>query len=63
MTVAWTIRTLRDALHLLVGMPSYEKYRAHMAEVHPDRPIMSESAFFRDRQQARYGGRNGGRCC
>jgi hypothetical protein len=44
-------------------MPSYEKYRAHMAEVHPDRPIMSESAFFRDRQQARYGGRNGGRCC
>nr|WP_232479696.1 YbdD/YjiX family protein [Sphingomonas sp. TX0522] len=44
-------------------MPSYETYRAHMAEAHPDRPVMSKSAFFRDRQQARYGGRNGGRCC
>jgi uncharacterized short protein YbdD (DUF466 family) len=50
-TITRTIRTLRDALHLLVGMPSYETYRAHMAEAHPDR------------QQARYGGRNGGRCC
>lgn len=63
MTITRTLRTLRDALHLLVGMPSYETYRAHMAEVHPDRPVMSKSAFFRDRQQARYGGRNGGRCC
>ncbi|PAV70559.1 hypothetical protein WR25_12719 [Diploscapter pachys] len=34
-------------------MPSYETYRAHMAEAHPDRPVMSKSAFFRDRQQAR----------
>lgn len=58
-----TIRALRDALHLLVGMPSYDTYRAHMAEAHPDQPVMSEGAFFRDRQQARYGGRNGGRCC
>ncbi|WP_426260717.1 YbdD/YjiX family protein [Sphingomonas sp. DC1100-1] len=63
MTITRTLRALRDALHLLVGMPSYETYRAHMAEAHPDRPVMSESAFFRDRQQARYGGRNGGRCC
>jgi uncharacterized short protein YbdD (DUF466 family) len=62
-TITRTIRTLRDALHLLVGMPSYETYRAHMAEAHPDRQVMSKSAFFRDRQQARYGGRNGGRCC
>lgn len=63
MTITRTLRTLREALHLLVGMPSYETYRAHMAAAHPDRPVMSRSAFFRDRQQARYGGRNGGRCC
>jgi len=25
--------------------------------------VMSEAAFFRNRQEARYGGRNGGRCC
>ena len=58
-----SFRRLRDAVHLLVGMPSYDTYRAHMAEAHPERPVMSESAFFRDRQEARYGGRNGGRCC
>lgn len=63
MSASGTICALRDALHLLVGMPSYDTYRAHMAEAHPDRPVMSQAAFFRDRQQARYGGRNGGRCC
>jgi uncharacterized short protein YbdD (DUF466 family) len=25
--------------------------------------VMSKAAFFRNRQEARYGGRNGGRCC
>lgn len=63
MTAGGVWRALRDAGRLMVGMPSYEGYRAHMAAAHPDRPVMSETAFFRDRQQARYGGRNGGRCC
>lgn len=63
MTLARSVRALRDAVHLLVGMPSYDTYRAHMAQAHPGQPVMSEAAFFRDRQQARYGGRNGGRCC
>lgn len=55
--------TLRKALHLMVGMPYYEDYLRHMQAHHPDRPVMDRTAFFRDRQQARYGGRNGGRCC
>lgn len=55
--------TLRKALHLMVGMPDYEDYLRHMQAHHPDRPFMDRTAFFRDRQQARYGGRNGGRCC
>jgi uncharacterized short protein YbdD (DUF466 family) len=33
-----------------------------MADAHPDVVPMDEIAFFRDRQQARYGG-GGGRCC
>jgi uncharacterized short protein YbdD (DUF466 family) len=54
---------LRDAAHLMVGLPSYDAYLQHMAVHHPDRQPMDRVAFFRDRQQARYGGRNGGRCC
>jgi uncharacterized short protein YbdD (DUF466 family) len=34
-----------------------------MAAHHPDRPAMDRTQFFRNRQEARYGGKNGGRCC
>jgi uncharacterized short protein YbdD (DUF466 family) len=54
---------LRETAHLMVGLPSYAAYLRHMAERHPERTPMSEPEFFRDRQEARYGGRNGGRCC
>jgi uncharacterized short protein YbdD (DUF466 family) len=47
----------------MVGIPSYAAYREHMATYHPDATPMDEIAFFRDRQQARYGGKGGGRCC
>lgn len=54
---------LRRTAHLMVGMPDYDSYLRHMAEHHPDQPVMDRTTFFRDRQEARYGGRNGGRCC
>lgn len=54
---------VRETAHLMVGMPSYAAYRLHMERHHPEGPTMSEAEFFRDRQQARYGGKNGGRCC
>ena len=54
---------LRETAHLMVGLPSYAAYLRHMAERHPERTPMSEPEFFRDRQEARYGGRTGGRCC
>lgn len=61
------IRTLlaraRETALLMVGVPSYTAYRAHMAERHPDHEAMDEKTFFRDRQQARYGAKGGGRCC
>ena len=55
-------RTLTQTLRLMVGVPDYDTYVAHMKTTHPDREPMSYEAFFRERQQARYGtGR--GRCC
>jgi uncharacterized short protein YbdD (DUF466 family) len=63
MTIAGLWRGLADTGRLMVGVPSYRTYVEHMTTAHPDQPVMSEAAFFRDRQQARYGGRNGGRCC
>ena len=49
----------------MVGVPNYGAYVAHMQATHPDRAPMDYEAFFRERQQARYGGGQGriGRCC
>ena len=54
---------LRRTARLMVGLPDYDAYLRHMAAHHPDRPTMDRVQFFRDRQEARYGGKNGGRCC
>ena len=63
MSVAAILRGIAETGRLMVGVPSYQAYVKHMAVAHPDAPVMSEAAFFRNRQEARYGGRNGGRCC
>lgn len=57
------IDTIRRAARLMVGMPDYDAYLRHMALHHPGEPVMDHITFFRDRQEARYGGKNGGRCC
>ena len=56
---------LRQVGYLMVGMPDYDNYVEHMRRCHPEQPVMSYSEFFRDRQQARYGGGKGRpvRCC
>ncbi|WP_146910245.1 YbdD/YjiX family protein [Arenimonas daejeonensis] len=54
-------RTMQTA-RLMVGLPDYARYAAHVREKHPDRKPMTETEFFRACQQSRYGGRNG-RCC
>jgi uncharacterized short protein YbdD (DUF466 family) len=56
----WT--GLREAIGLIAGVPSYERYLAHMADCHPDQPPQSRAAFFAARQRERYG-RGKGRCC
>lgn len=57
------LRLLRQTARLMVGMPDYDAYLRHMLTHHPERPAMDRTQFFRDRQEARYGGKNGGRCC
>ena len=51
----WSTRTAR----LMIGVPDYETYVAHMRTNHPDAPIMNYAEFFRERQQARYAVSNG----
>ncbi len=44
----------------------HDNYVEHMKTNHPDKPYMTyEEFFFRERQQARYGGdgKGGMRCC
>lgn len=53
---------LAETARLMVGQPDYGAYCRHMATHHPECEPMSKAAFFRDRQQARYGS-GGGRCC
>lgn len=48
---------------LVCGVPDYEVYRTHMRRQHPDKVPMDYTSFFRERQQARYGSKTGGRCC
>jgi len=57
-------RYLGQTMRLMVGLPEYSNYVTHMESTHQEQSIMSYEEFFRERQQARYGG-NGkvGRCC
>lgn len=54
---------LGQTARLMVGVPDYDNYVVHMRQVHPDQPPMSYNEFFRERQEARYGGKGGFKCC
>ncbi len=58
-------RYLGQTMRSMVGLPEYDQYLNHMETTHPGEPVMSYETFFRDRQDARYGGGNGriGGCC
>lgn len=57
-TWRWLVQTGR----LIVGVPDYDLYVAHLRRRHPERVPMTREAFFADRVQARYG-RGASRCC
>jgi uncharacterized short protein YbdD (DUF466 family) len=46
-----------------IGLPDYEAYRAHCRAMHPDEPVMSREAFYRNRQEARFSSGQGRCCC
>ncbi|MDB5962149.1 MAG: hypothetical protein JWP59_3443 [Massilia sp.] len=54
---------LGQSLRLMVGLPDYERYVAHIQAAHPGQAVMSYEEFFRERQQARYGNGKQGGCC
>lgn len=56
-------RYLGQTLRLMVGIPDYETYVAHMQATHPDQELMTYEEFFRERQTARYGGKGRIGCC
>jgi uncharacterized short protein YbdD (DUF466 family) len=59
-------RYLGQTLRLMVGLPDYGNYVTHMEQHHPGQPVMTYEDFFRERQDAQYGGSNasrGRRCC
>ena len=62
--ITLTLRHFTQCLRLMVGMPEYSTYVDHMKSTHPDRAIMTYEEFFRERQEARYGGKGRlNRCC
>ena len=54
---------LGQSMRLMVGLPEYDTYLAHMEREHPDKPVMTYEEFFRERQEARYGSGRSGGCC
>ena len=58
-------RCLCDGARLMVGVPNYDTYVAHVRATHPDKPVMTYEEFFRDRQNAKFGGggKGGFVCC
>ena len=57
------LSALGRAMELIVGLPDYEAYTAHLLNAHPDQKPLSRDAFFRERQAARFGSGGGLRCC
>ena len=55
-------RLLVQMGRLIVGVPDYDLYLAHMRRSHPDTAPMDREAFFANRIEARYG-RGASRCC
>jgi uncharacterized short protein YbdD (DUF466 family) len=54
---------LGQAARLMVGVPDYDAYVQHMRVTHPEQTPMTYEEFYRDRVEARYGGKGGMKCC
>ncbi len=61
--LATLARGARETALLMLGVPDYDAYVAHLRAAHPERVPATRDAFFTLRQQARYGGGKGLPCC
>ena len=48
--------------HVLVGMPSYDKYVEYMEKFHPNQTPKSQREFFKEALEKKYGA-GSSRCC
>lgn len=55
----------KQFVSLLVGVPSYDTYVAHMRKHHPEDPVKPRKEFFCEAQDERYNAKGGkvSRCC
>ncbi|NNM52708.1 MAG: YbdD/YjiX family protein [Pseudomonadales bacterium] len=53
---------VRRLIRALIGAPDYQAYYQHRQAAHPGEPVMSEQAFFMQRQSSRYGSGTIKRC-
>jgi len=51
----------RTAL-LMIGIPDYETYLAHMQSHHPEHSVMSRAEFIKRAQEGRYAGKKLNKC-
>lgn len=58
----WLYQKSERFFHVLVGMPSYDKYLEYMQNFHPNCTPKTRAEFFREAQDKRYGG-GASRCC
>lgn len=58
---SWWLR-LGELVRAVIGVPSYERYVAHMRAAHPDRAPLLHDDFVRHRLEERYT-KPGARCC
>lgn len=62
MSLATVWQKLKEGGALMVGVPDYDRYVAHMRNAHPDITPLTREAFVRARMEARYGGKGSGKC-
>ncbi len=53
---------IQQSARLMCGVGDYDAYVEHMRKTHPDRTPLTYEAFFRERQDVRYG-KSAARCC
>jgi uncharacterized short protein YbdD (DUF466 family) len=59
--VQWWRRARQTGL-LMVGVPDYANYLAHMEKHHPGHAVLSEAQWVARAQEARFGGKKIGKC-